>query len=339
MNQKRKTYLAVGLCAALYIAAVTAYTIWSNESRKSLIMEEIDAKLLIAAKSIKYILPEDFHDRALSPNSISFTEELNNRRIMNRFTEENGFKWTYTLAEREGKFYFSAPTVTAEEAKERKVWYFYPYDDIPPEFARAFKELKIHFVEYTDQWGTFRSVALPQLSPEGRVYLSCADYEISYLKSILRENLATSILSAIYFIIFSLPFIFIFRSFYRSYSRRLKTINDELVMHKTNLEGLVEKRTEELSKTNEMLQTELKTREKIEEILRDEKKKLEDALSEVKTLSGLLPICASCKKIRDDSGYWNQIEQYIQKHSGATFSHGLCPECAKKLYPGLMEKE
>jgi len=60
---------------------------------------------------------------------------------------------------------------------------------------------------------------------------------------------------------------------------------------------------------------------------------LTEALSEVKKLSGMLPICASCKKIRDDKGYWNQIESYIGDHSEAEFSHGICPDCAKKLYP------
>ena len=60
---------------------------------------------------------------------------------------------------------------------------------------------------------------------------------------------------------------------------------------------------------------------------------LQDALSKVKQLSGLLPICASCKKIRDDKGYWNQIEEYIRNHSEADFSHGLCPPCIEKLYP------
>jgi len=66
--------------------------------------------------------------------------------------------------------------------------------------------------------------------------------------------------------------------------------------------------------------------------VRQEKEKLEKAMSEIKTLSGLLPICASCKKIRDDKGYWNQIEGYIQKHSAAKFSHSMCPECSDELY-------
>ena len=52
-------------------------------------------------------------------------------------------------------------------------------------------------------------------------------------------------------------------------------------------------------------------------------------------MSGLLPICAGCKKIRDDKGYWNQVEGYIQNHSEARFSHGMCPDCMKKWYPDL----
>lgn len=59
---------------------------------------------------------------------------------------------------------------------------------------------------------------------------------------------------------------------------------------------------------------------------------LQKALSEIKTLKGFLPICASCKKIRDDKGYWTQIEAYIREHTEAEFTHGICPECMKKLY-------
>jgi len=66
-----------------------------------------------------------------------------------------------------------------------------------------------------------------------------------------------------------------------------------------------------------------------------QKKELQDSLAKVKTLSGLLPICASCKKIRNDQGYWSQIEVYIRDHSEAEFSHGLCPDCVKKLYPEI----
>ncbi len=65
---------------------------------------------------------------------------------------------------------------------------------------------------------------------------------------------------------------------------------------------------------------------------------LQEALERVNLLSGLLPICSSCKKIRDDKGYWNQIECYIRDHSEAEFSHGICPDCAQKLYPDFFDK-
>jgi len=59
------------------------------------------------------------------------------------------------------------------------------------------------------------------------------------------------------------------------------------------------------------------------------------ALNHIKQLQGMLPICSVCKKIRDDKGYWNHIESYISSHSEVEFSHGICPECAQKLYPEL----
>jgi PAS domain S-box-containing protein len=66
---------------------------------------------------------------------------------------------------------------------------------------------------------------------------------------------------------------------------------------------------------------------------------LQEALAKVKTLSGMLPICASCKKIRDDKGYWKQIEAYISDHSEAEFSHGICPDCAEKIYGKYFKKK
>jgi len=66
---------------------------------------------------------------------------------------------------------------------------------------------------------------------------------------------------------------------------------------------------------------------------------LRNALAQVKKLSGFLPICAACKKIRDDKGYWQQIEAYIRDHSEAEFSHSICPDCSRRLYPELYAQE
>ncbi len=74
----------------------------------------------------------------------------------------------------------------------------------------------------------------------------------------------------------------------------------------------------------------------LQEALVDKNQELRRALTEIKTLRGILPICMNCKKIRDDRGYWNQVEVYVRDHTEADFSHGICPECMTKLYPDFV---
>jgi len=85
------------------------------------------------------------------------------------------------------------------------------------------------------------------------------------------------------------------------------------------------------------LKHEMDCRKERETELRRSNEELQRALREVKVLRGLIPICASCKKIRNDGGFWQQLEEYIGEHSEAEFSHGLCQPCLKKLYPGVYQ--
>jgi CHASE1-domain containing sensor protein len=102
--------------------------------------------------------------------------------------------------------------------------------------------------------------------------------------------------------------------------------------------------TLDLEKANFGLKSEIEERKHAEEQLRrysaeleKKNKELQEALAKVKQLTGMLPICASCKKIRDDKGYWSGVETYVSEHTDAVFSHGLCPECEKKAYEDLDE--
>jgi PAS domain S-box-containing protein len=102
---------------------------------------------------------------------------------------------------------------------------------------------------------------------------------------------------------------------------------------KDKLEEKVQERTAELLRMNDKLLDEIHEREFTEQKLAESVNELQEALAKVKTLSGLLPICASCKKIRDDEGYWTHVEVYVSQHSDADFTHSICPECAHRLYP------
>jgi hypothetical protein len=79
-------------------------------------------------------------------------------------------------------------------------------------------------------------------------------------------------------------------------------------------------------------------RKQAEEALEEEHGRLQKALDEVRTLRGIVPICSNCKKVRDDRGFWNQVEKYVSDHTEAKFSHGICPDCVKELYPELYKK-
>ncbi len=107
----------------------------------------------------------------------------------------------------------------------------------------------------------------------------------------------------------------------RTFSQMSATIRDNT----DNLERLVMERTAQLNESNQRLQEHMD--------------QLKEALANVKTLEGILPICASCKKIRDDQGYWTQVEAYVSQRTSAQFSHGICPDCVKQLYPHLPKKK
>ena len=208
---------------AFYCAGVIGFVLWENSRMKSELINEIDRDLTMAAAALRFLLAPDFHDRAIGADSISFDEELRNRAAVSGFASETNIKWIYTLVDKDGRFYFSAPTVSDEEAGRRKRWYWRPYKDIPPEFVGALRAKKTVFIEYSDQWGDFRSIAAPQLSPGGRVYLACADYEISFIAQQLQDNLNKSILIALFFMAITIPFAITFRI----YNARLKQLDQD----------------------------------------------------------------------------------------------------------------
>ena len=229
-------------CLVLYVLVVAGYVVFSLDHEKRQLMAGVDNHLFLAASAVPHMLAEDFHDRAVAPDSIGRAEEMRNRRRLSGFAAETGLAYVYTVVRYRDGFYFSAPTVTEEEAAERESWYFYPYDDIPEDFARSFMDAKVRYLSYADQWGSFRSVVIPRTSPGGHTYLTCADYDIGYIDGLLAQRLWQSLGVAALFLAAGLPFILVFSS----YGRRLKRLNLELAENAATLERTVRERTHDL---------------------------------------------------------------------------------------------
>ena len=118
---------------------------------------------------------------------------------------------------------------------------------------------------------------------------------------------------------------------YASVETAIKALNEGASAYITkpfNMDEVLATVREALEKQHLMFE-----KRQAEKELRRINDQLKEALAKVKTLSGFLPICANCKKIRDDQDYWHQVEEYITDHSEAEFSHSICPDCAKQLYP------
>lgn len=147
--------------------------------------------------------------------------------------------------------------------------------------------------------------------PELDWYLMVEETEESSSQQIFR----TLVVNLVFCTLIILLVIFLFHSTAKSYTRRLERLAEE----DDKLRRINSIQAREISQQNE-------------ELLK-KNASLQQALAEVKQLSGFLPICASCKKIRDDQGSWKQIEAYISEHSEAEFSHSMCPKCAKEFYP------
>jgi hypothetical protein len=138
-----------------------------------------------------------------------------------------------------------------------------------------------------------------------------------------------TVLSRLIISIFAWPFLYLYLN-YQNRTLGLTFVNRPVL---AILKELSEIRIE-LS----LAHHEIKRRKKVEKEKEELIKELQQAISEVKILRGFLPICANCKKIRDDEGYWHQIEAYIQAHTEAVFSHSICPACTEQLYPGFKRR-
>lgn len=199
---------------------------------------------------------------------------------------------------------------------------------------------------FSAMWGMVVFYSLPEARPIVLLFFLPA-FSFGMLRLTRRQYLSlVPCLMALYGAILSLEYIQKRQGFNIQYELFLFTVYGILLTwfaffggFVSNIRRRLKTQKEEIEKAHDDIKIEMNNRKRAEIEKDNLIVELKDALDKVKTLSGLLPICASCKKIRDDKGYWNQIEIYIGSHSNAEFSHSICPDCLKKLYPDFIDSK
>ena len=225
------------------------------------------------------------------------------------------------------------------------------YDKVVPEMLQGFHQPVVDDELYADEWGVFLSGYAPLRNGEGR-YLVGIDMRADQVRHNLRELRLTGLASLFASVLLALLFaLYLSRGLARRIARVTAHCRD-LAMGRLNvrLEGRTFDEFDDLAESfNAMGEAlggtradlenaiaELRaTQHGLEDRVAERTRQLQETVAKMDVLRGLLPICCSCKKIRDDQGYWRQVEQFVTQHTGARFTHGLCPDCEVKLYGEL----
>jgi len=229
------------------------------------------------------------------------------------------------------------------------------YEDVVPSMLIGFHEAAVDDELTEDDWGVFLSGYAPLVNGEGR-YLVGIDMRADEVKNKLRELQLTGLASLFASILLALLFALYLS---RGLTRRIETLSAHCrELSRGHLHVRIEGRTfdefddlagafnhmgETLGETRTNLEAAVRelqsARDELQARVEERTRELEKKNRRLEVMSGLLPICSSCKKIRDDQGYWKQVEQFVAEHSGARFTHGICPDCMVRVYGHLLDED
>ncbi len=198
---------------AFYLIALVSFISYQYTTHRSELIAQIDQQLIECASVTDQFLPPSLHTPVMNEDSISSEEDLHNRLALSRFAENMGVKYVYSFILQGEKVYFTSSSATAQELKsgEEISYYFDEYTETTPMLFKAFKTTQMQFDESTDQWGHFRSVYVPHVSPSGRVYVTGADIEISNIDAQMHTLLIAAFGKTLFYILIVTPFFIIYR--------------------------------------------------------------------------------------------------------------------------------
>lgn len=304
------------------------------QNSAALLSQGIDARELEAVRT-----PADLKEKA-------YLENLKKLRRLRRSNPDIAF--LYIMRKEDGVIKF----VIDSDESERQALPGREYPEAPALMQAGFNKPSVDDKPIADEWGTFLSGYAPVRNGEGR-YLIGIDMRADEVSNKLSKLRLTGLVSLLGSILLALLFALYLS---RGMGSRIRALTDRCSQIAAGrLDAKIEMQTfdefndlieafnmmsEDLGKARgqaEQAMSELrKAHDSLEDRIRERTRELETALENVQVLSGLLPICCSCKKIRNDEGYWQQVEQFVEMHSSARFSHSLCPECGIKLYGDIL---
>ncbi|MDD4602262.1 MAG: response regulator [Bacteroidales bacterium] len=258
----------------IYLLGVVVFTFWASKVEKHWIINEMHSQLLHAAENIKYILPKDFHDRALSKDGINETENSENTMLLSKCAKAAGVKYLYTAVVRDGKVYCTSSSASDKDIKEKNLpKYWQECHKNSRMFANALKTKQPLFESSIDRWGSFESIIIPVVSPAGQEYLLGADIDTKSINSEVFHRIPIILLMGLFFLLIVFPVLIAIRNSFKSTMRKLEGLiaerekaEEELLHYKSNLEGIIKSRTEQLQKEIEdrvVLEEELKNAKEI----------------------------------------------------------------------------
>ena len=230
----------------LYIFWVIGFAFYSFNHEKEKLYQLVDQQLIEAAQIAPLILGKDFHHKYLSKNSLSRDADIENMYKLSAYTDNSTIVYIYTLVLQNNKIFFTSSSATEAERKTKEglTLFFDHYDDVDPGVFEVFNSKKRKFIEYSDQWGTFRSVFIPLLAKDGSLYITAADISIDHISAELQKHLYRILIIAILFIAFAYPMYF--------------TATIKVKRLARNLKRKVQQQTIELSNKTERLQLAMK---------------------------------------------------------------------------------
>jgi len=252
INKKK---LVIPIC--LYLLGIIFFIIFNYSRTQKSLIESIDNNLFVAANSIKSALPNNFHDRINSKNSINQSEDWLNTIKLTDLAHNQHIAFLYTIVIINNKAYFTSCSTNDSELKNKTyVKYWDEYPEASTDLLNMISTKKIIHETTTDKWGTFRSVLVPQFSNKGNFYITGADYNIDFVNDKLNFEILISVIFGILLSLLALPFSYTLIKSEKNYNKYLQTkVNDRTQQLTSEIN--------EKSKIQEQLKSQLKITEEL----------------------------------------------------------------------------